>query len=110
MDDTQNLDFKDLYKHKIDLIQKAIDDTQNTIRFSDTKAAAVIGFWGIISTILIRTADSWMEWIKAFQISTSNSIIFLIAVIMIYFLVRSISLAYLVVVPKTNRYYLGSLK
>ncbi|SEL79616.1 DUF3307 domain-containing protein [Paenibacillus sp. OK003] len=99
---TNDLEYKDMYKHKMDLIQKAIDDTQNTIRFTDTKAAAIIGFWGIISTILIRTADSWTLWLQNFQLSIPNLVISLILVLMIFFLVKSVSLAYLVVVPKTN--------
>lgn len=100
--DNHSLEFKDMYKHKMDLIQKAIDDTQNTIRFTDTKAAAVIGFWGIVFTILFRTTDSWSSWISAFTFSVYNIVILAILVMMLFYFIKSVCLAYLVLVPKTN--------
>ncbi|KQX67245.1 MULTISPECIES: DUF3307 domain-containing protein [unclassified Paenibacillus] len=94
--------YKDIYKHKMDFIQKAIDDTQNTIRFTDAKAGAVIGFWGIIATIIIKMSDSLKDIASPLTLTTHSFIILPLFILMLFFLIKSVALAYLVIVPKTN--------
>ena len=88
----------DNIKSKFDFIYKAIDDTQNTIRFSDTKALAVIGFWTLIINSVISTRSDWLGLID--RLDNFNKTIFIIfALLIIGCFLKSIWLAYLTLVP-----------
>lgn len=92
---------KDTIKPRLDFLYKAIDDTQNIIRFSDTKALAVVGFWTLIINTLIRTKEDWLFIIN--QLNDFNKIVLLIfMVIIVICFMKSIWLAYLTLVPMIN--------
>ncbi|GAJ41659.1 DUF3307 domain-containing protein [Saccharococcus caldoxylosilyticus] len=93
---------KDRFKHKLDFLFKAIDDAQNTIRFADTKAGAVIAFWSLVITALIRTKESWYSWLISINTWIDKIVVYIILILMIYFCVQSVWLAYLTIVPKSN--------
>lgn len=88
-------------KPKLDFLYKAIDDTQSIIRFSDTKALAVVGFWTIIINSVINTRKDWLETID--DLNNFNRIVFIIFVMfMVWCFLKSIWLAYLTLVPMIN--------
>lgn len=92
---------KDTLKPKLDFLYKAIDDTQNIIRFSDTKAIAVVGFWTLIINTVIRTKEDWLSIID--QLNDFNRIVLMIFMVMIVIcFMKSIWLAYLTLVPMIN--------
>ena len=88
----------DNIKSKFDFLYKAIDDTQNTIRFSDTKALAVIGFWTLIINTVISTRADWLALIDKLD-NFNKSIFVIFALLIIGCFLRSIWLAYLTLVP-----------
>lgn len=97
-----NKDKEKSNKNKLDFLIKAIDDTQNTIRFSDSKAIAVIGFWTFLITIFSRTHDWWLSLFN--NISHWTELVFLVIlfILMMQSLIRSIWLSYLTLVPRSN--------
>ncbi|MFS0882205.1 DUF3307 domain-containing protein [Metabacillus niabensis] len=88
-------------KSKLDFLYKAIDDAQNTIRFTDTKAGAVIAFWTLVLNVLIRTKDDWINLFG--ELSSNEKILIIIFIfLMLFYFLRSIWLSYMTLVPKLN--------
>lgn len=94
-------DEKNDYKNKLDFLYKAIDDAQNTIRFTDTKAGAVIAFWTLVLNVIIRTKDDWL-YIFGEISQTEKFLIFIFIFVMLFYFSRSIWLAYMTLVPRLN--------
>lgn len=90
------------FQSKFDFLTKAIEDTQNTIRFTDTKAVAVIGFWTLVITVLFNLKADIIEWIKLITNWYELMIIIIIILTQFFFFIKSMWLAYLVLVPKNN--------
>lgn len=88
-------------KNKLDFLYKAIDDAQNTIRFTDTKAGAVIAFWTLVLNVIIRTKDDWINIFGEIS-QTEKFLIFIFIFVMLFFFSRSIWLAYMTLVPRLN--------
>lgn len=90
------------YKYRTDFLYTAIRDSQNTIRLTDAKAVAVIGFWTFFITTLFKTKDIWTKHLL--NISVWSEVIFIssLCLSMTLFLVLSIYLAYISLVPKSN--------
>jgi hypothetical protein len=101
-EEDEKLSYKDKYKHQFDFLMKAIDDTQNTIRFTDTKAAASVAFWGLIFTIIIRSLDDLKTMINNISTWPDIMICSIIAITMVFFFIQSFWLAYMVLAPKIN--------
>lgn len=95
-------DANELYKYKYDFLIRAIEDAQNIIRFTDTKAGAVIGFWGVIVTISINKRDEWFLWLKNVEPFYERLIVYTLVFFMVCFVVQSIWLAFMVLIPKNN--------
>ncbi|MGG1629619.1 DUF3307 domain-containing protein [Rossellomorea sp. NRS-1567] len=90
-------------KNRLDFLIKAIDDTQSTIRFTDTKAAAVIVYWSFFITTLIRTQDQWYGWlIKYTSITLEGFLIYSLLTSIAVFFLQSIWLVYLAISPRSN--------
>lgn len=95
------MEHKDVYKHKYDFLLKAIDDTQNTIRFTDTKAMAVIGFWTLVINTLIRTKLDWTKWLIMLKDPLDYLVVYSLVVVLLGLFGQSLWLAYMVLVPKS---------
>lgn len=93
---------KDLQKFRFDFLTKAIEDTQHTVRFSDGKAGAVITFWGIVLTGILRTTDNWVAWLASINGTVDRIFVFGSILLMLLFFVNSIWIALKVIVPKIN--------
>ncbi|WP_342404217.1 hypothetical protein [Brevibacillus sp. FSL K6-2834] len=93
---------KDLHKFRFDLLTKAIEDTQHTVRFTDGKAGAVITFWGIVLTSILRTNESWYPWLKAVDGFLDRFFVYSCIFFLLFFFVRSIWIALKVITPKIN--------
>ena len=52
-----------------ELLYKAIEDNQNTIRFTDTKAGAVLVLAGILITLITSTGKEYLSLIKELHMS-----------------------------------------
>ncbi len=89
-------------KNKLDFLYKAIDDTQNTIRFTDTKAGAVIAFWTLVLNILIRTKNEWYIFLLGIEGKSEQFLIATFIIIMVFNFFKSIWLSYLTLVPRIN--------
>lgn len=91
------------HKNTLDFLYKAIDDAQNTIRFTDTKAGAVIAFW---TTILTLTFRHYSSLYSLFFSSINNMIeqvmLIILIVILGWFLIKSIWMSYMTLVPRIN--------
>lgn len=88
--------------NNVDFIMKAIEDTQSTIRFTDTKAAAVIGFWTLIITILIRIEEHIRNALLGITHWTEGIFVIGLIIYMALLLIQSIWLAYMTIVPRSN--------
>jgi hypothetical protein len=88
--------------YKETFLYKALDDGQNTIRFTDTKAAAVIAFWTFFISTLLRLKDMWFNYIAKLDNWTELFFVAVLLILMCIFLVRSIILAYTALVPRSN--------
>ena len=95
-------DKENLNKRNAEFIYKSIEDAQNTIRFTDTKAAAVIGFWTLIVTIFIGFEGEILKIATNINHWTTAIFLIFLAVYMIYLFIRSVWLAYMTLVPKSN--------
>jgi len=89
-------------KHRLDFLFKAIDDTQNTIRFIDTKAGAVIGFWTIFLTLTLRNSQSIYSKLFSRESFVEQIMIIIFILILVYFFCNSLWMAYLTLVPRMN--------
>ncbi|MFS0788786.1 DUF3307 domain-containing protein [Shouchella sp. 1P09AA] len=89
-------------KRNVEFIYKSIEDAQNTIRFTDTKAAAVIGFWTLMVTIFIGLEVRILKVATNINHWTTAIFLLFLALFMIYLFIRSVWLAYLTLVPKSN--------
>lgn len=89
-------------KNKLDFLYKAIDDTQNTIRFTDTKAGVVIAFWTLVINIFIRTKNEWFNFLFSIENKSEQFLITIFIITMFYFFIKSIWLSYLTLVPRIN--------
>lgn len=87
---------------KIDFLKTAIEDAQNIIRFTDTKAGAVLGFWGVILTGVLMVKDELIYWVFSQEISVDRILIILLLLFMFVWAIKSIWLSFLVLVPKNN--------
>ncbi|MDI4643482.1 hypothetical protein [Cohnella hashimotonis] len=96
------IDDKDMYKYKLDFIYKAIDDTQNGIRFADTKAAAIVAFWGLICTIIVRTGKDLVEHISQLKSGAEFLLVLGCLLVCIISFIQSIWLVYLSINPRSN--------
>lgn len=88
-------------KSKLDFLYKAIDDAQNTIRFTDTKAGAVIAFWTLVLNVIIQTKDEWINFFDEFS-KNEKLLMFIFIFLLLFYFLRSIWLAYLTLVPRLN--------
>lgn len=89
-------------KSRLDFLYKAIDDAQNTIRFTDTKAGAVIGFWTLFLTLILRNGQSlYLKLFSQDSLVEQIMIMIFIIVLVCYFCI-SIWMAYLTLVPRIN--------
>jgi len=95
---------------KIELLYKSIEDNQNTIRFVDTKAAAVLLLIGILFTYLTTIYRKIKELIFYFYKNDNMNIIgecihvllIISFFIIITFLFLSLYLAFLTLIAKNN--------
>jgi len=72
---------------KIEMLYHFIDDTQNTIRFLDTKAAAILVFTGVIITIVLNNVSNLTLHLPTIPFSLAKTIlIFIIASILLFFI------------------------
>ncbi|WP_269919424.1 DUF3307 domain-containing protein [Caldifermentibacillus hisashii] len=89
-------------KNKLEFLYKAIDDTQNTIRFTDTKAGVVIAFWTLVMNILIRTKNEWYNFLFGLENKSEQFQIAIFIIALIFFFLKSVWLSYLTLVPRIN--------
>ncbi|MEP9409022.1 DUF3307 domain-containing protein [Peribacillus frigoritolerans] len=89
-------------KSRLDFLYKAIDDAQNTIRFTDTKAGAVIGFWTLVLTLVLRSGESLYSKLFSQEVLIEQLMIVIFIIILVYFFCNSIWMAYLTLVPRIN--------
>jgi hypothetical protein len=89
-------------KNKLEFLYKAIDDTQNTIRFTDTKAGVVIAFWTLVMNILIRTKNEWYNFLFGLENKSEQFLIAIFIIALIFFFLKSVWLSYLTLVPRIN--------
>lgn len=88
-------------KVKYDFLIKAIDDTQQAIRFNDTKAGAVIGFWSLVAYTIVGSLDYWNT--QQFFKTPIETLFFIILIsIMVVSFVASVWLTYISIVPRNN--------
>ncbi|MBM7866469.1 hypothetical protein GTO89_06795 [Heliobacterium gestii] len=88
---------------KKELLYKAIDDNQNTIRFNDTKAGAVLVLVGIVFTFVTRTGDKYYDFLcltKSYIFL--HELIMLISMVALCCFVSSIWLAFTAISPKSG--------
>lgn len=105
-------DFKEIILerelYKSELLYKAIDDNQNTIRFTDTKASAVLLVVGIFLTISSYTTKDFFLFLKLLLKSDQTiNLVFLgvyvtMCLIAITLMLLSIKLAFLTISPKSG--------
>ncbi len=88
--------------YKEAFLYKALDDGQNTIRFTDTKAAVVIAFWTFFISTLISMRGIWFDYIVNLANWTELIFIIFLILLMIVYLIRSVILAYTALVPRSN--------
>jgi Protein of unknown function (DUF3307) len=88
--------------YKEAFLYKALDDGQNTIRFTDTKAAAVIAFWTFFIATFISMKGIWFKYIVELKSWTELIFVILLILLMIAYLIRSVILAYTALVPRSN--------
>lgn len=97
---------------RIQLLYKAIEDAQNTIRFTDTKAGAILVITGGLITILVNISKQICAFLKALLIITSSGIspvsVLVHAILIIAFsigvilLLATVLLAFIAISPKSN--------
>lgn len=88
-------------KNKLDFLYKAIDDAQNAIRFTDTKAGAIMAFWAVLITGVINTRSEWYKWLFGITVWYDRVIAFGLIALLILFWILSIWLVFVAVNPKT---------
>ncbi|WP_215192997.1 DUF3307 domain-containing protein [Exiguobacterium sp. s95] len=88
--------------YKEEFLYKALEDGQNTIRFTDTKAAAVIAFWTFFISALISMKNMWIDNVTDMKSWAEVVLVCILIFTMINYLIRSITLAYTVLVPRNN--------
>lgn len=88
-------------KNKLDFLYKAIDDAQNAIRFTDTKAAAIMAFWAVLITGVINTRADWYKWLMSITVWYDRVIAIGLIVLLVLFWSLSVWLVFISVNPKT---------
>lgn len=89
-------------KNRLDFLYKAIDDTQQTIRFTDAKAGAVVGFWTLFLTLTLRNYESVYSLLISHTLLIEKLLIIAFLLVLGYFFCNSLLMAYLTLVPKIN--------
>ncbi|BAU27647.1 hypothetical protein DFP93_102105 [Aneurinibacillus soli] len=110
INDTNNPQDEKVEDKKIELLYKAIEDNQNTIRFTDTKAGAILVLTGIVITFFSGFSKDFYTFIKGLLYKESTSGFEVLAslayismsLLGIYFIIRAIRLALLVISPKSG--------
>jgi len=89
---------------KVELLYSALEDNQNTIRFTDTKAASVLVLAGILITFLCASGKYNFSFLKELQkISLTFHVILVIFVLIAVFsLAAAVYLSFLAISPKSN--------
>lgn len=83
MSSNQNLENGIKREKQFEFLKEAINDTQNTIRFIDSKASAVILLWSIVITALVSTYNKWIEWLRQFYKNEGHLEILFITLILL---------------------------
>ncbi|OKO87772.1 hypothetical protein BRO54_3799 [Geobacillus proteiniphilus] len=83
MSSNQNLENSIKREKQFEFLKEAINDTQNTIRFIDSKASAVIVLWSIVITALVSTYSKWIEWLRQFYKNEGHLEILFITLILL---------------------------
>ncbi|QNU23799.1 hypothetical protein [Geobacillus zalihae] len=83
MSSNQNLENGIKREKQFEFLKEAINDTQNTIRFIDSKASAVIVLWSIVITALVSTYNKWIEWLRQFYKNEGHLEILFITLILL---------------------------
>ncbi len=98
---------KNIINSKLEFLYKSIEDSQNIIRFTDSKAGAIIAAWVAIFTISYNISVT--EKINVYFVSLKSNIniledilLILIIILASFFAFRSIWLVFLAIKPKNN--------
>lgn len=89
-------------KNRIEFLYKAIDDTQQTIRFTDAKAGAVVGFWTLFLTLTLRNYEGVYSLLISPALLIDKLLIITFLLVLGYFFCNSLLMAYLTLVPKVS--------
>ncbi|EEK47386.1 hypothetical protein FO497_06565 [Bacillus cereus ATCC 10876] len=89
-------------KNRLDFLYKAIDDTQNTIRFTDTKAGAVVVFWTLVLNIILRKDFNWYLSVLTTNNWVEQLVVVILTATLIYFFAKSVWMVYMTLVPRIN--------
>ena len=86
---------------KIEMLYHFINDTQNTIRFLDTKAGAILVFTGVIITIILDKVSRIIFHLPTIPFSFAKIILVVIISFILLFFIRTAFFTFKVIQSKT---------